>query len=226
MTETLRGIVFDFDGVVLESVDIKTRAFVELFSDHPELHAAIARHHLDNAGVSRYDKFRWIYETLLGRELDAADSKRLGEAFSEIVYREILACPFVAGAEAFLRAAAQSYRLFIASGTPQEELRDIVLRRGLNELFVSVEGTPRTKGVIVRDLMAEHRLAAHEIVFIGDALADLAGAREAGVAFVARVPRGEVSVFPPGAAIVEVADLDELAERWAEVTALVEGASR
>lgn len=225
MSRPLRAIVVDFDGVVLESLDIKTRAFVELFRDHPVHHEAIARYHLENAGVSRFDKFRWIHEELLGAEFDEATSARLGAEFSEIVYREILACPFVEGAEAFLRDAARRYLLFVASGTPEEELRDIVGRRGLDAFFMSVNGTPRTKGVIVRDLMAEHGLEPDEVVFIGDALADLAGAREAGIAFVARVPRGEASIFPPGAAIAEVSDLAELAARWPEVERLVEAAA-
>ena len=226
MSCRIRAIVFDFDGVILESLDIKTRAFVELFRDHPEHHEAIARHHLENAGVSRYEKFRWIHEELLGCELDLAASARLGDTFSEIVYREILTCPFVEGAEAFLRAAAGRYLLFVASGTPEQELRDIVARRGLASLFTAIEGTPRTKGAIIRDLMAGHGLKTDEVVFVGDALADMEGARESGVGFIARVPAGEESIFLPGSAIATVADLAELDARWPEIVGAAEVASR
>jgi beta-phosphoglucomutase-like phosphatase (HAD superfamily) len=51
----VQAVIFDFDGVIVESMDIKTQAFVELFRDHPEHHETIVRLHLENGGMSRYD---------------------------------------------------------------------------------------------------------------------------------------------------------------------------
>ena len=57
----VKAILFDFDGVIVDSVDIKTIAFKELFSAFPEHSREIERYHLDHLGVSRYQKFEWIY---------------------------------------------------------------------------------------------------------------------------------------------------------------------
>ena len=58
------ALILDFDGVVLQSVDVKTRAFTELYAEHgPEVVAKVVAHHLVHGGVSRYEKFR-----LMGRE--------------------------------------------------------------------------------------------------------------------------------------------------------------
>ena len=44
MTEAL---IFDFDGVILESVETKTRAFAELYKDKgPDVVDKVVRHHL------------------------------------------------------------------------------------------------------------------------------------------------------------------------------------
>ncbi|GAF78578.1 unnamed protein product, partial [marine sediment metagenome] len=32
----IKAIIFDFDGVIVESSDIKTEAFRELFQDYPQ----------------------------------------------------------------------------------------------------------------------------------------------------------------------------------------------
>ena len=61
-----QAIIFDFDGVVVESGEIKTQAFANLYSDHGEtVMSAVARYHVLHGGMSRYQKFRYFQETLL-----------------------------------------------------------------------------------------------------------------------------------------------------------------
>ena len=218
----LKAIIFDFDGVILESADIKTRAFVELFKDYPEHQERILRLHLDNAGVSRFEKFTIIYRDYLGKQIDAQESARLGAAFTALVYAQILRCPFVPGAREFLERRGVEYDLFIASGTPEDELRDIVAQRGLTHLFRATYGSPRSKGTIMRAILAQHKLQPTEAVFIGDALADFQGAHEAGVRFIGRVPPGTVNPFDKAGTSAIVADLAELDAGWeAKITSWV-----
>ncbi len=211
-----RALVLDFDGVILESVDLKTRAMRRLFANRPAHLDAIARYHTDNAGMSRYDKFRYFYETLFREPLPNEEMNRLDRAFGALVAREIDACPFVAGAPAFLEARAAELSLFIASGTPELELRDIVARRGLDPLFDSVYGSPASKASHLRAIAERLQTTPAALLFVGDGRQDFEAAAEVGSRFIARVPRGEAGVFPQGTVIV--GDLDELAGRWAELT--------
>ena len=58
----LKAILFDFDGVLVESVDIKTKAFAKLFENEgPEIVNKVVEYHLANGGVSRFKKFDYIY---------------------------------------------------------------------------------------------------------------------------------------------------------------------
>ena len=184
---TLRAIVFDFDGVVLESADVKTDAFVELFASHgPDVAARVKAHHLANLGISRFVKFAWIYDHLLGKRITEDESRALGERFSALALDKILAAPFVPGAEAALADLSAAFPLFVASGTPGDELDLIVDKRGLRPRFREVHGTPREKPAILRDLMQRHGLAPNETLFIGDGASDHKAAAATGVEFLAR----------------------------------------
>ena len=212
-----RALVLDFDGVILESVDLKTKAMRRLFADHPAHLDAIARYHTDNAGMSRYDKFRHFYETLFREPLPDEEMNRLDRAFGALVAGEIDVCPFVAGAPAFLEARAAELPLFIASGTPQPELRDIVARRGLAPLFAGVYGSPASKAHHLRAIAAQLQTPPATLLFVGDGRQDFDAAAEVGSRFIGRVPPGEGGVFPRGTETV--ADLDELAVRWESLRA-------
>lgn len=183
----LKAIVFDFDGVVLESADVKTDAFVELFAEHgPDVQAQVKDHHLANMGISRFKKFAWIHEHVLRTPLTDTGSRVLGERFSSLALEKVLAAPFVPGAADALLMLAARFPLFVASGTPQEELDLIVDRRGLRLRFREVHGTPREKPEILTDLLRRYALAPTQLLFIGDGMSDYKAAHATGVEFLAR----------------------------------------
>lgn len=180
-------IILDFDGVILESLDIKTKAFLKVYQDYPEYADEIAQYHLQNGGVSRYKKFVHINTNILGIPIDDNKTEELAKIFSEAVVDGMLKCPFVNGALEFLNKYSTLSRLYVASGTPQNELRFIVEQCGLAQYFNGVYGTPRTKGEIIKDILNKENVNNNEAVFIGDAMTDYDGAKEANVPFIARI---------------------------------------
>jgi phosphoglycolate phosphatase-like HAD superfamily hydrolase len=184
----LAAVVFDFDGVILESADVKTEAFAELYAEHgADVVGRVRAHHLANLGISRFKKFAWIAEHVLHRPITEDESAALGRRFTELALAKVLAAPFVPGAEAAIAAlSARGLPLFVASGTPGDELEMIVLRRGLGPAFREVHGAPREKPEILRDLLARHALAADQVLFVGDGMSDFKAARAVGTAFLAR----------------------------------------
>ncbi len=193
------AIVFDFDGVLAESVDIKTTAFATLYREHgAAVEEAVVAHHLAHGGISRHEKFRHYEEVLLGRPLTPARAEALADGFARLVKQGVIAAPPVAGAPALLAGLAPYKPLFVASGTPEEELQEIVAARGDTRFFRALHGSPRGKAEILRTIAAELGARPDRLLMVGDAASDHDAAAETGAGFIGRVPPGDASPFPAG----------------------------
>jgi phosphoglycolate phosphatase-like HAD superfamily hydrolase len=194
----IRAIIFDFDGVLVESVDIKTRAFAEMYKKHGrEIVNKVVEYHLKNGGVSRFEKFRYYQEVLLGRKLTKQEEVELGKRFSSLVEDMVVQAPWVPGAEAFLDMYYNQLDFHVASGTPDDELLRIIRAREMSHYFLSMNGSNRNKGEIICDIMDKYGYQSYSVLMVGDAMSDYKGAIEAEVGFVGRVPGGQKSLFPP-----------------------------
>jgi len=204
-----KAIIFDFDGVIVESSDIKTDAFRAMYEPYgPEVVNAAVAHHQANGGISRRKKIRFIHREFLGRSLTAEELETLCQKFSELVEEAVVACSPVPGAQAFLDANVGERPLFVVSGTPHEELLRIVDRRGIGDYFTAVFGSPPEKPPTIRDILADHQLQPEQALFVGDALTDYNAAAETGLCFVGRVAPWHSDPFPDGTTIIP--DLSQL----------------
>jgi len=208
------AVFFDFDGVLAESADLKQVAFAQLFADAPEpARGAILAFLAANPGLSRYAKFERIHREWLGRPLDADGMAALSARFAALVVEAVVACPAPPGVDDFLAARqAAGTPMFVASATPQDELRHIVARRGLAKWFVETRGAPRAKADNIGDLLAAYRLNPARCVMIGDGMQDHQAAAAHGLRFIGRVPAGAANPFP--ADVFTVADFHALALAW------------
>jgi phosphoglycolate phosphatase-like HAD superfamily hydrolase len=209
--DSLRAIVFDFDGIILESAKIKTEAFLELYAGYPDKLTAIRDYHIAQAGISRYVKFEHIQRNILGLPYTEEDRKRVSAEFERLTRERILRCPQVPGAEELIRWLCGRVIRIVGSGTPQAELELIISERGMGGWFEEVWGTPRVKSEILRDVLASHGLVADAVLMVGDGMSDYQSAQETGVRFLARETD---SVFA-GMAVDTVRDLDEMRD-WLE----------
>jgi HAD superfamily hydrolase (TIGR01549 family) len=193
----LRAIVFDFDGVLVESVDVKTRAYAFLFQNEgEEVVRKVVDYHLKNGGVSRFEKIRFYYSDILHRSLSEERFQELCTQFSHLVVDEVVASSWVDGAKEFLIRNKKKYTLIIISGTPEPELKKIIKRREMAHFFSSVKGAPKDKVSLLKEVMIEYHLKPEEIVFIGDAETDLSAARNTGVHFILRCASNKESSIP------------------------------
>jgi len=183
----IKLIIFDFDGVIVESVDVKSRAFASLFAgESKESVCHIVEYHLSHGGISRYDKFRYIYEYILHRQLTAEQFTYLCDAFSNLVLTAVIEASFVKGAIEFIEQFHEQYALYIVSATPQDELGTILNARGLGKYFRGYFGASLPKPAAIRKIMTESKSSQTETVFVGDASTDYNAASETGVHFIAR----------------------------------------
>lgn len=184
----IKAVIFDFDGVLVESVDIKTTAFSELFeSEDPGYVDEIVKYHTAHAGVSRFDKFRYIYSNILHRSLTEEIFENLCRNFSGLVIKKVVNAPYVAGAKEFLERNIAKYDFFVASATPQNEIEDIIEQRNMQSYFKKIYGAPQAKKEILREIVTSDDFSFSEAVFIGDALSDYSAAEANNVYFIGRI---------------------------------------
>lgn len=191
----IRAIVFDFDGVIAESVSVKTEAFAEIYRPYGKgVVNDVVTHHLANGGVSRFDKFRIYHRDFLGVELKEKQLLKLTTRFSDLVLEKVIKAPYVPGAIEFIRDNYKKYGFFISSGTPENEMKEIVRKREIENYFVEVHGAPESKSEHVRKILKKHNYSNSEIVFIGDAMTDLEAASKNRTHFIARIDPSNTSL--------------------------------
>jgi phosphoglycolate phosphatase-like HAD superfamily hydrolase len=192
-------IVFDCDGVVLDSNRIKTDAFRAAALPYGEAAAAeLVAYHAANGGISRYVKFTRFLETIVpeyaaGREGPSLDT--LLEAYAQTVRTGLMNCAVAEGLDA-LRAATPGARWLIVSGGDQSELREIFAARGLAKYFDGgIFGSPDTKDTIIGRELAAGTICKPAL-FLGDSRYDFQASRAAGLDFVFITGWSEFAQWP------------------------------
>lgn len=203
------AVFFDFDGVICDSVNIKTEAFAELYRPYgADIEKRVINYHLANGGVSRYEKFRYWHKEYLGIDIDNEQLKILSDKFSDLVLKKIIEAPFIEGVIDTLKALKDnSIPAYIVSGTPNEEINYIVERKRLRKYFCAVYGSPRKKHEIVKDILDREKYAAEKCIFIGDAISDYEAAQLNKLKFLGIVPKGVKSIFPEGTCISTIVNI-------------------
>ena len=195
-----QSVFFDFDGVIVDSAPIKTAAFAAMFRSYGEaVEKAVVAYHLDHQGISRFDKFRYIYEHILNIPLDEQELKVLGSDFSRLVLEAVINAPYLPGVmETLIELQSLKIPAYIVSGTPEDEMKYIVQRRDLSLFFKGVYGTPRKKSEIVDIILRMEQYLPPKCLFIGDSLTDYDAARNHELCFLGIVMDSQNSPFPAG----------------------------
>lgn len=207
---TLKAAIFDWDGTITDSNNIKTEAFVELFQNAcPQAAGYIRKYQQNRGGISRFEKFRHYIRHFFHREASAAELEDFGRRYAALCRQKLLNAPFIPGAvETLRKLSCAKIPVFIVTGSPAAEIRELAAARNLLPLIHHIYGSPPTKDVLLAVLLAENRLVPEETVFFGDAPADCEAARINQIPFIGICPDGKTSPFPPHTTVVSAIDLD------------------
>lgn len=194
------AVFFDFDGVICDSVNIKTEAFAELYRPYgTEVEQGVVDYHLANGGVSRFEKFRHWHREYLKTDINEEQLMELSDRFSALVLKKIIEAPYIDGAIDTLKILKdRNIPVYVVSGTPDNEIKHIISEKGLSMYFMEVHGSPKKKGEIVEDILVRGKYNTAKCIFIGDAISDYQAAISNDIHFLGIVLKGEKSLFPKG----------------------------
>ncbi|MEQ1600758.1 MAG: HAD family hydrolase [Methylophilaceae bacterium] len=181
-----KTLVFDCDGVVLDSNRLKTQAYFDVaisFGSNPQQAQAIVDHHVQFGGISRYPKFEYFLREIMQQPVTKASMKFLLDGFAEKIHQGLLHCEIAQNLQA-LRKSTLDARWMIVSGGDQAELRELFSQRALIEMFDGgIFGSPDNKiAILAREIASGNLL--QPALFFGDSLYDHQAALSAALDFV------------------------------------------
>lgn len=183
----IKNIFFDFDGVLADSVNVKTQAFYDLYKPFgKEVAQKVKEHHLLHGGISRFEKIKYYHKTFLGKELNEKEVNEYANKFSDLVMQGVIDSPEINGASDFLERNKNKFRCWIITGTPTEEMRTIAMQRGMSGYFEGIYGSPEKKSYWTEFILKKHNLKREETIYAGDAMADYEAAKSSGLHFALR----------------------------------------
>jgi phosphoglycolate phosphatase-like HAD superfamily hydrolase len=179
-------LFWDFDGVIKDSVDIKTSAYERLFEKFPpEISLKIRRHHINHGGVSRYDKIP-LYLSWTNESLDPENINHFCEQFSSLVKQSVIDSPWVLGVKEYLLLNSLNQRQILVTATPQDEMEEILKELKIYHCFSEIYGAPKKKIDAIRSGLNHSKCLPKNAFFIGDAETDLEAAEANSVPFILR----------------------------------------
>lgn len=178
-----RSLVFDCDGVVLNSNKVKTQAFYQAALPYGQDAAQrLVDFHVNNGGISRYKKFALFLDTMV-EGLEGPGLEELLDSYAGHVRAGLMDCEVSQGLDT-LREATPHARWLIVSGGDQNELRDVFSDRGIDKNFDGgIYGSPDTKDEILSRELTSATIATPAL-FLGDSTYDHKASTGAGLDFV------------------------------------------
>lgn len=181
-----KTIVFDCDGVVLDSNQVKIQAYYDTainLGDTPEQAQALVDYHVMLGGISRYVKFEYYLREIVKRPATEAAIQVYLNEFGRILDIALMHCE-IAPNLLSLKKQMPEVRWMVLSGGDQLEVQTIFERRNIAHLFdAGIFGSPDNKDVV---LEREKSLGNLQLpaLFFGDSKYDHQASTRAGLDFV------------------------------------------
>lgn len=175
----IKNVLWDFDGVILNSMPIREYGFRRIFENFDDkLVDQLIEYHNSNGGLSRFHKIKYFYNKLLRQEISEAEIQRYANKFSEIMKKELTDKKYLIDETVkFIKDNHEKLIFHIVSGSEQNELRYLCQELGIGQYFKSIQGSPTHKNELVKNILDETKYNIDEFLLIGDSINDYEAAK-------------------------------------------------
>jgi HAD superfamily hydrolase (TIGR01549 family) len=170
----VKNILFDFDGVILDSMPIRDYGFKKIFEYFDDaLVSQLLNYHNENGGLSRYVKIKYFYNEILDKEILEEEIDDYASNFSKIMKKELVNKKYlIVDTLEFIKNNFKKYNLHIVSGSDERELKYLCKKLEIDKYFQSINGSPTEKNKLVESVLLDNEYLTKETILIGDSIND------------------------------------------------------
>lgn len=185
MFESFQTILWDFDGVILDSVHIRDQGYWHVLKGYPKDRVnKLIKFQQINGGLSRYVKFRYFYEEILGKEISEEEVNGFADQYSEFMRERLTDTELLINDTMdFIRSYHNKYNMHIVSGSDQNELQFLCRELNIDFYFKSILGSPTPKITLVKNILDNENYKPEHVVLIGDSINDYEAANKNNITF-------------------------------------------
>jgi len=180
-------ILWDFDGVIFDGMRIKSEGFKKLLSPYgtEEDIERFLEFHFSHGGVPRFQKIEYFFKDILHRDISLDNINILAKRFAKIIKNSIFDRKnLIWDSLRFIEQNYKNYNFHITSGAEHNELNAICDYFEISKYFISINGSPPIKDILIAKLLKEYGYMADEVVLIGDSITDYRASLKNGIHFL------------------------------------------
>ena len=185
MINSFKNIIWDFDGVLINSNQIREAAFREAFTGYSKKNIAeLIKFHKLNEGLSRYVKIEYFFNKILNQKLTKKKSNKILKVYNSICLDKLKDKKLLINETiTFIKQLYSTKDFHIASGSDNNELNELFLSLDIGNYFNSINGSPEPKKEIVKRIISENNYNINETCLIGDSINDYEAALQNDIQF-------------------------------------------
>jgi phosphoglycolate phosphatase len=186
-TMAVRVIVFDYDGTLVYSNEIKRSAYRPLFPEGKGYDSYVQAALAANPSGSRFDVIRSVLLCAEDYKQEDQVEKKvqyLAQEYDRVATEGAATCEERPGVGDELAMLSEKYPLYVLSATLESSMQKIIKRRGWDNYFKSVLGFPRKKSEELKAIAYREGISVDSVLMVGDSEVDRDAALKAGSHFL------------------------------------------
>lgn len=176
-------IVFDFDGTLVDTNQIKKQGFFDILVLINNVDGyRVMKDVYENSNGDRHTIWN-NYAKLRGE--DNQFSSYCSRIYSELIDKKVIESKAIPDAEMTLDLLVnKGFKLYLSSATPIANLRKIINARKWDRYFVDIFGSPDTKTATLNNKILPFVNSPSDVIVIGDGKDDQFSANQIGCSFI------------------------------------------